>query len=514
MLKILKTRIVIIILAAIIFVGGIYFFLHRNRSMPQMITVVRHSITESVSVTGNTTPIQSVSLGFQGGGVISHIYSSVGQVVSVGQTLAELNINDLQAQLDQAQANVNIQEAKLESMKLGSRPEDIATTQAALNKSIQDLSNMYLSVSDLSNDSYVKANDAVRTQIDSLFSSPETNSISLTFNTNNAQAGINSKNERNTAGTVLNSWQKELAIISPTSSNDFLDTTLQKEIDYLSSVRQLLLDISSALDSSINIGSATLDADKAEVTSALNEVNTAAKNLNTLSQNISSQKLVVAETQANLSLKKAGTLQQDIDGQMAQIDQARAAVSSVEARISNSRILAPISGTVTQFDAKIGQVAVIGTPLVSIISNNQFEVDTEVPETDIGKIAIDDPISMTFDAFPDGTFSGKLFYIDPAQTISEGVVDYKVKIMFDSIDKRMKSGLTANIKIKTRTNDNSLVLPQYAVLQNNDGVFVQKLIGGVASNTPVKIGIQDEDGNVEILSGVIEGEKVINVGLK
>ena len=51
-------------------------------------------------------------------------------------------------------------------------------------------------------------------------------------------------------------------------------------------------------------------------------------------------------------------------------------------------------------------------------------------------------------------------------------------------------------------------------MQNDSGTFVETLQNGVATTTPVTLGIQDENGNVEVLSGVTLDEKVVNIGLK
>jgi hypothetical protein len=59
-----------------------------------------------------------------------------------------------------------------------------------------------------------------------------------------------------------------------------------------------------------------------------------------------------------------------------------------------------------------------------------------------------------------------------------------------------------------------LILPQYAILQNDSGSFVETLLGKTATTTPVTLGIQDQQGRVEVLSGVTLGEQVINIGLK
>ena len=121
---------------------------------------------------------------------------------------------------------------------------------------------------------------------------------------------------------------------------------------------------------------------------------------------------------------------------------------------------------------------------------------------------------MTLDAFPNETFSGKVFYIAPAQTNTQGVISYQIKISFSKVDPRLKSGLTANVIIQTKQHNDVLILPQYAILQNDNGTFVETLVGKMVTTTPVTLGIQDQKGNVEILSGVSFGEQVINIGLK
>ena len=198
----------------------------------------------------------------------------------------------------------------------------------------------------------------------------------------------------------------------------------------------------------------------------------------------------------------------------AKIAQAQASVDSVTAKIKDAQIIAPISGTVTQFDAKVGQLASPNMSLVSIMSKDGYEVDAGVAETDIGKIVLGDTATMTLDAFPNETFAGVVFYVAPAETNREGVITYLVKISFDKIDARLKSGLTANVAIETKHKDGVLILPQYAILQNDQGTFVETLENNKVKQNSVTLGITDQKGNVEVVSGVTEGEQVLNIGLK
>lgn len=495
----------------LLFIGG-YFMFFKHGPSYSFVSVKRGSISEIVSITGNTTPQKSVSLAFGSSGIVARTYTDLGRYVTAGQVLVELNINDLSAQLRQAEANVTAQQAKLDGLKGGSRPEDIASSQAILDKAKQDLVNMYSGIIDASTDSYAKANDAVRIQVNAFFSNGETLNPSLTYSTVDTQTQTNVLSQRPIVTTILNTWQSKLATIDQSSAG--LETLLQSEVSNLATIRQLLTDLSSTLNTAPTLSATTLATYKTNVSLALSEVNTATKNLNTISQGIASQKLIVAQLQSQLDLKKAGSLPTDISAQQAQVEQAQANVESVKAKIQNSQITAPISGTITQFDAKIGQLASPNIPLVSIMSNGGYEVDAGVSEIDIGKILVRNTVTMVLDAFPNETFTGSVFYIAPAETNTLGVVSYTVKISFDKPDPRLKSGLTANIDIQTNHKDNVLVLPQYAILQNDAGTFVETLENKIVKQNPVKLGIQSQKGDVEVISGVTEGQQVLNIGLK
>lgn len=509
----LKTKWTIGILIVLAAGGGIYAVSHSGKSTYQFVTVTRGSIVETVSVTGNTTPEKSVSLGFGTAGTVQHVYAEVGDRISAGAVLASLNTSDLSAQLLEAQATVDGAEAKLAGLQAGSRPEDIASAQAAYDKSVQDLANLYSAVSDTAADSFQKANDAVRNQLSPLFSNADGIAPQLTFSTARSQAATDAENARVAAGAALNALQNSL----PTLESDpqsALDADIMHALSNLSVVRNFISTTTTALNGASDLTQSTLTTYQGYAASALAEANTAIKNLNTAMQNIASQKLTVAGLKADLDLTKAGSTAEDIAAQQAQVENAEAAVASIEAKLGNSEIVAPQAGIVTQFDAKIGEVVAASTPLVSVISDQAFEVDANVPETDIGKVALGDVVSMTLDAFPSEAFTGKVFYIDPAETVTSGVVNYKVKVSFDRNDPRLKSGLTANLDIETNHKDSALILPEYAILTNDQGTFVEVLQNGAVTDVPVTLGLQDSKGNTEVVSGVEENEQVLNIGLK
>ncbi len=510
-----KSRPILYSIVTVIVVGGlIYTFYFRNTGTKyQFITVQRGSITQEVTVTGNTTPISSVDMAFQSGGTIAAVNYDVGAHVNAGDVIVRLDTSGLEAQLAQAQADVDAQKANLALLEAGATQEDIQVSQTAVTKAQQDLANDYLSVSATDKQAYSEANDAVRNLIAPLFSGNELSNPTLTFQVSDPQVPNTVEPERTQVAIELNNWQEELLSINSNSSTSTLDKAISTAASNLSNIQSFLIEMMTAVNDSRGLSQSTA-AYQADVAAATTEVNTAIVSVNTSMQTISSQKAVVQQQIAALNLKLSGSTPQAIQAQQAQVEQAEASVRNIQVSISNGSLVAPISGVITVQNGKIGEIASAGSVIFSIISNNNLEVDTEVPEVDIGKISVGDSVNMNLNAFPGEQFTGKVFYIDPAQTVIQGVVDYLVKVSFDKSDPRIKSGLTTNLNIETQTHDNALIVPQFAVIQNSTGAFVEILKNNSVVRVPVTLGIQDENGNIEVVSGVTEGEQVLNIGLK
>ena len=489
------------ILALSCLFAGYWFFVRSSGTAYQFIPVTQGPITETVSVTGNTTPAKSVSLGFQNAGTIARVNYNLGDTVSAGAVIAELTTANLSAALEQAQANLAVAEANLASLLAGTRPEQLAIDQDAV---VQDKAALTNAISN----AYAVADGAVHTNADQLFTNPRTSGAALAFTVSGMTLADTVVRERVALEPVLTAWSAQV-YGSAANANDPVASATQA-VRNLSQVSAFLNDAASILTNVQPTGSltaATLSSYEASIATARTSVSAALTALTT-----AQTALVGAE--GALALAQAGPTAENIAAQKAQVEQAQDGVASAAANLQAAEIVAPIGGTITQLDAKVGQVASPGTPLVSIIGAGGFEVDAGVSEIDVAKLSVGDAVSMTLDAFPNETFTGSVFYIAPAQTNTQGVITYLIKVSFDKPDPRLKSGLTANVAIETKHEDNALILPQYAILQNDSGTFVKTIIGKIATTTPVTLGIQDQEGNVEILSGVTLGEQVINIGLK
>ena len=456
----------IIILIIIVTIGG-YFVFHRA-PVYQLISVENGSITESVSLTGNTIPAQSVSLSFGNSGTVAHVYSDLGKKVYSGQVLAELNTSDLVAQLHNAQAGLTIAKQKASSSK--NNVDNVTAQQNTLVKTAyQNLLNSTIEATPSDN-----SKDYVSPVISGNYTLGKEGTIKLHYYY--SSGGISFEASGLTRGNGLN---------NSINSQPIGDSGLY---------------IKSTLNN-ISTEDWVIEIPNKKAANYLANYNAYQLALENRDKAIADAKASVGDTNDS-SVAEAGIIQ------------AQANVDMILAKIQNSKIIAPISGTVTVFDVKIGQTASPSVPLVSIMSDGGYEVDAGVSETDIGKIVAGNKVTMTIDAFSDEVFDGSVFYIAPAETNTNGVISYQVKIAFDKNDPRLKSGLTANIDIKTKSKDNVLILPQYAILQNDNGTFVETLENNKIKQNTVKLGITDQKGNVEIISGVTLGEKVLNIGLK
>lgn len=485
------------------------------------IEVIRGSISETVSVTGQLEPVQSVNLSFQSSGRIAYVPVKVGDIVYAGQMLASLDNAELNAQLKNAQAGVAAQQAKLDGLLAGSRPEDIAVAQAQFDKAQQDLNNYYSESQDILASAYAYADDAVRTQLADLFVSMGTESspqyrVTISCSSSWCLQNIPLLADRRAESeALLLKWRHELNGMLSSDPAEVIEKMLINVSSYLQVTRQLMNIASDVINSTdITIDSTTLTAYRTSVSTAMTENNTALNSVNSQMQSIAAQKIVVQQYASQLALKKAGSSAQDIAAQRAAVLSAQAQADQIQAQIAKNVIRSPIKGIVTLVDAKVGQSASANAILISVISNSQLEIMANVPEIDAGKIAVGNHVDFTVDALTNQSFTASVSFVDPAETVIDGVVNFKIKAVLSQADERLRSGLTVNLDIRTRYKEDVLMLPQYAIIQNDDGVFVEKLTGQTSERVPVTLGLRSADGMVEIVSGLVQGDRVANIGLK
>jgi len=229
----------------------------------------------------------------------------------------------------------------------------------------------------------------------------------------------------------------------------------------------------------------------------------------------------VTTARARLNNVIAPARAQDIALAEAQISQAQANLANIEKQIADSVLKAPLKGIVTEINYDVGeQFGVTGQPAVKMLANNNFEIEVDISESDINKIKIGDETTVTVDAFSDDlVFSGKVVFIEPAQTLAQDVVYYRVKIEFTELNKintdlasrglALKSGMTTNLIITTDKRETVLQVPARAIIEKDGQKIVRVLENQKIREAVVSTGLRGDEGLIEILSGLHEGEEVI-----
>src|SRR5581483_9500103 len=120
-----KRTLIILIVAAAVVILIIYAATRGGGGGYQFVPVTRGAITEEVTVTGNTTPIESLDLSFESAGTIAAVNYQAGDAVNAGAILVQLDTRDLQAQLAQTQASVDAAQATLDKLKAGPTSQNV-----------------------------------------------------------------------------------------------------------------------------------------------------------------------------------------------------------------------------------------------------------------------------------------------------------------------------------------------------------------------------------------------------
>ncbi len=503
MIKIIKRKkfLVISAIALLVVIVGYLYFGRNKQAGYDFVLAKRGGIIQEVSVTGHIKPAEDVNLAFEKSGKVSYAYVKVGDKISVSQKLITLENYELLAQLNQAKANLKIQQSKLEELRQGTRPEEIQVQEVKVENARIALEDANKNLIDKLQDAYTKSDDAIRNKTDGIFDNPRTQNPQLKFTLSDNQLETTIEWQRFLIETVLISWKSSLDVINTDKNLEQIKLFLDEAAFAVNNLTP-----NSALSQT------TIDTWKLDVSTARTNVNTAIVNFSAAEEKSRTAESNLTLAQNELYLKKAGTVTEQIDAQEAEVEQSEANVQNYQAQLAKTILYSPISGVVTKQETKIGEIVSANTIVVSIISVAKFEIETNVPEADIAKVKISAYAKVTLDAYGnDVVFEAKVIKIDPAETIIEGVATYKTTLQFAKEDERLKSGMTANIDILADKRENVIIVPQRAITTQNNDKIVKILEGeNTIKEVKVKIGLRGSDGNVEITEGINEGDKVVS----
>lgn len=249
---------------------------------------------------------------------------------------------------------------------------------------------------------------------------------------------------------------------------------------------------------------------------------------------VEGQVVVQVDTQASQAMSAVGTTPKAADA-VAQIPEAylaaaaamgitsqdvaaamesRGATTSREKAAAGeipSQILAPISGVVTQVEAKADSVSSVGSTLLTIGDSSHYIVNVSVKESAIAAVALRNHAEIRGSGMGGKVYEGYVSAISPVAKREAGSTEavVPVEIVVYAPDEMVKAGFSSTVKIYTEDPRELLLAPYEAIgqdAQNTEYVMVYQ--DGQAHRRDIETGRELADG-VEILSGLLPGETVL-----
>lgn len=224
------------------------------------------------------------------------------------------------------------------------------------------------------------------------------------------------------------------------------------------------------------------------------------------------QELAVEEDRLEL-------LRQDIALAEAEVESKAIALDTAKQRLIYTEVYAPISGVISDKLVQVGQIISSptnnvsgGTALLVLSDVSRVFVLADVDESDIGKVAVGQPATVTVDAYPNMRFAGEVVRVATKGENISNVVTFEVKIeILDPEKSRLRAEMTADVDIHAEFAENVLMVPSDAVLGRGPRRFVlMPAASQDAEPTRANVTIGIEDGtNTEIVFGVVEGDTVL-----
>lgn len=188
---------------------------------------------------------------------------------------------------------------------------------------------------------------------------------------------------------------------------------------------------------------------------------------------------------------------------------AEASLALAEAKLAKLTILAPFTGIIGLRSVSVGDYVKEGADMVNLEAVDPLKVDFRVPEIYLTQLGVGQSLQLTLDAIPGKTYEGKVFAINPLLDAAGRSVVIRAQVK--NQDAVLRPGMFTRVRLFTRDLQETLVVPEQAIVPQGEEWFVYRVVDGKAQRTKVDIG-QRRDGKAEILKGLQDGDMVVTAG--
>lgn len=450
------------ILLALIGISSLYFLFSSTPASSLTVQygrVGRGTVTETVSGTGQVSATSQVDLKPKVNANVTQVLVAPGDKVYKGQVLFRLDARDAYKQVRDAQLSLDQANVALAKLKQPAETIEVLAIENSIKK---------IQASKISQDTTV-ANAYSNLLSGGLQAVPDTSYTTETAPTitgtytkkQEGQIRINVSNGTEGASLPVSGLVNTTIVYSSSVGQPIGDTGLFIKFNGSQSYVNWVIDIPNKRSTSyLSLYNAYVNAQQ-----------------NRDIANADSDRQLAEYVQKLDDLKK-GAKDIDLEAQILSVKQRENALLDANATLSDYTIVAPFSGTMASVSAQVGLSAVTAasngaTSLGTIVTDKKIAQIT-LNEADIARVHVGQLAEITFDAIDGLTATGTVADIDGLGTVTQGVVTYKVKIYFDSDDVRIKSSMSVSADIIITSKENVLVLPSGAIKRDASGYYVEK----------------------------------------
>ncbi|MVW72485.1 efflux RND transporter periplasmic adaptor subunit [Bordetella sp. 15P40C-2] len=188
----------------------------------------------------------------------------------------------------------------------------------------------------------------------------------------------------------------------------------------------------------------------------------------------------------------------------------QAAVALAQARFDKMVLRAPFAGVVGLRNVSVGDYVAQGQDLVPIEAIHPLKVDFRVPEMYFNQIRVGQALNLRLDALPGMQREGEVYAVSPL--VESGGRSILIRAVVPNSDGLLRPGMFARVQLLFGT-DEVLAVPEAALAPSGQAQYVYIVKDGRAHRTEVTLG-ERRDGQVEILTGVSAGDKVVIAGFQ
>jgi membrane fusion protein (multidrug efflux system) len=203
----------------------------------------------------------------------------------------------------------------------------------------------------------------------------------------------------------------------------------------------------------------------------------------------------------------------ELDTARAARDEAQAAVEAKRAVIARKQVYAPFDGVLGIRRIDLGDYLEPGDPVVPLQMLDPIHVDYALPEQQLSRLTLGQPVEIAVPAWPGETFHGRITAFDPG--IDPATRAVRIRATLPNPDQRLRPGMFAQVWTIDPEDKEVLSLPGTAVSYSPYGDSVFVVVGEPERTTVERRQVETgevREGRVEIRSGVAAGERVVAVG--